>query len=155
MGLKGAVPIIFATYPIVAGIPGSEQIFNIVFFITLLSLIFQGMSIPRVARLLHLNLPEEKAPDTFGIEIPEEAGKLQDYTLTDDDLTSGNTLKEINLPEGARVVIIRRDSKFIIPDGSVELRSGDQLLIIYGEVEEELPGIKDIVEKVKAEKSAH
>lgn len=155
VGLKGAVPIIFATYPIVAGIPGSEQIFNIVFFITLLSLIFQGMSIPRVARLLHLNLPEEKAPDTFGIEIPEEAGKLQDYTLTDDDLTSGNTLKEINLPEGARVVIIRRDSKFIIPDGSVELRSGDQLLIIYGEVEEELPGIKDIVEKVKAEKSAH
>ena len=53
------------------------------------------------------------------------------------------------------MVIIRRDSKFIIPDGSVELRSGDQLLIIYGEVEEELPGIKDIVEKVKAEKSAH
>ena len=155
VGLKGAVPIIFATYPIVAGIPGSEQIFNIVFFITLLSLIFQGMSIPRVAKLLHLNLPEEKAPDTFGIEIPEEVGKLQDYTLTDDDLTSGNTLKEINLPEGARVVIIRRDSKFIIPDGSVELRSGDQLLIIYGEVEEELPGIKDIVEKVKAEKSAH
>ena len=65
VGLKGAVPIIFATYPIVAGIPGSEQIFNIVFFITLLSLIFQGMSIPRVAKLLHLNLPEEKAPDTF------------------------------------------------------------------------------------------
>ncbi len=75
--------------------------------------------------------------------------------MTDDDLTGGNTLKEINLPEGARVVIIRRDSKFIIPDGSVELRSGDQLLIIYGEVEEELPGIRDIVEKVKAEKSAH
>ena len=57
VGLKGAVPIIFATYPIVEGIPGSEQIFNIVFFITLLSLIFQGMSIPRVAKLLHLNLP--------------------------------------------------------------------------------------------------
>ncbi len=153
VGLKGAVPIIFATYPIVEGIPGSEQIFNIVFFITLLSLIFQGMSIPKVARMLHLNLPEEKAPDTFGIEIPEEAGKLQDYTLTDDDLNGGNTLKEINLPEGARVVIIRRDSRFIVPDGSVELHAGDQLLMIYGEVEEEIPGIKDIVEKVKTEKS--
>ena len=136
VGLKGAVPIIFATYPIVEGIPGSEQIFNIVFFITLLSLIFQGMSIPRVAKLLHLNLPMEKVPDTFGIEIPEEAGKLQDYTLTDDDLEGGNTLKEINFPQGARVVIIRRDDQFIIPDGSVELQSGDQLLIIYGEVEE-------------------
>lgn len=136
VGLKGAVPIIFATYPIVEGIPGSEQIFNIVFFITLLSLIFQGMSIPRVAKLLHLNLPMEKVPETFGIEIPEEAGKLQDYTLTDDDLEGGNTLKEIHFPQGARVVIIRRDDKFIIPDGSVELQSGDQLLIIYGEADE-------------------
>lgn len=136
VGLKGAVPIIFATYPIVEGIPGSEQIFNIVFFITLLSLIFQGMSIPRVAKLLHLNLPMEKVPETFGIEIPEEAGKLQDYTLTDDDLEGGNTLKEIHFPQGARVVIIRRDDKFIIPDGSVELQSGDQLLIIYEEADE-------------------
>ena len=99
VGLKGAVPIIFATYPIVEGIPGSEQIFNIVFFITLLSLIFQGMSIPRVAKLLHLNLPMERVPETFGIEIPEEAGKLQDYTLTDDDLEGGNTLKEIQFPQ--------------------------------------------------------
>ena len=153
VGLKGAVPIIFATYPIVEGIPGSEQIFNIVFFITLLSLIFQGMSIPRVAKMLYLNLPVEKAPDTFGIEIPEEAGKLQDYTLTDDDLQGGNTLKEINLPSGARVVIIRRDSRFIVPDGRVKLKSGDQLLMIYGEEDEELPGLKDIVKKVKTEKS--
>ena len=137
VGLKGAVPIIFATYPIVEGIPGSEQIFNIVFFITLLSLIFQGMSIPRVAKMLHLNLPMEKVPETFGIEIPAEAGKLQDYTLTDDDLEGGNTLKEIQFPQGARVVIIRRDDKFIIPDGSVELQSGDQLLIIYGEADED------------------
>ena len=133
VGLKGAVPIIFATYPIVAGIPGSEQIFNIVFFITLLSLIFQGMSIPRVARWLHLDMPLEKVPDTFGIEIPEEAGKLQDYTLTGSDLAGGDTLKEINLPDGARVVIIRRDDRFIVPDGSVTLKEGDRLLMIYSD----------------------
>ncbi len=149
VGLKGAVPIIFATYPIVEGIPGSEQIFNIVFFITLLSLIFQGMSIPRVAKWLHLNLPEEKAPETFGIEIPEEAGKLQDYTLTEDDLAGGNTLKEINLPEGARVVIIRRNNKFIVPDGRVKLYSGDQLLMIYAEEGFELPDLKVIAGNAK------
>ena len=150
VGLKGAVPIIFATYPIVEGIPGSEQIFNIVFFITLLSLMFQGMSIPRVAKLLHLALPEEKEPDTFGLEIPEEAGKLQDYTLSDDDLSNGKTLKEIQLPDNARVVIIRRDSRFIVPDGQVELQSGDQLLMIYGEDEsEELPSLKELKEKAK------
>lgn len=133
VGLKGAVPIIFATYPIVAGIPGSDQIFNIVFFITLLSLICQGMSVPRVAKTLRLNLPEDKKPETFGIEIPEEAGKLQNYTLSGEDLAGGCTLKEINLPEGARVVIIRRDDQFIVPDGMVNLKEGDILLMIYSE----------------------
>lgn len=133
VGLKGAVPIIFATYPIVAGIPGSSQIFNIVFFITLLSLVCQGISVPKVARMLRLNLPEERKPETFGIEIPEEAGKLQDYTLTAGDLEGGSTLKEINLPEGARVVIIRREEQFIVPDGSVALKEGDRLLMIYSD----------------------
>ena len=97
------------------------------------------MSIPRVAKLLHLNLPMEKIPETFGIEIPEEAGKLQDYTLTADDLENGNTLKEIQLPEGARVVIIRRDDEFIVPDGQVELQPGDQFLMIYSESSKKSP----------------
>lgn len=133
VGLKGAVPIIFATYPIVAGIPGSEQIFNIVFFITILSLTIQGMSVTKVAKLLHLAMPEEKKPDTFGIEIPDEAGKLIDCTLTEEDLEDGHTLKEITLPEGARVVMIQRRSKLIVPDGSIRLHSGDKLLMIFGE----------------------
>ncbi len=147
VGLKGAVPIIFATYPIVDNIPGSEQIFNIVFFITLLSLICQGMSIPRIAKWLHLDLPMKPTPDTFGIEIPEEMGKLQDYTLTDEDLQHGNTLKEINLPEGARVIIVKRDNKYIVPDGRIRLRNGDQLLMLFSENDEELPDLKDIVAK--------
>lgn len=130
VGLKGAVPIIFATYPIVNEIPGSEQIFNIVFFITLLSMILQGMTIPKVAKWLHLALPPSAKPDTFGIEIPEEAGKMIGHTLTNEDLSEGNTLKEVNLPENARVVIIKRDKKFIVPDGSVHLKAGDKLLMI-------------------------
>ncbi len=150
VGLKGAVPIIFATYPIVDNIPGSEQIFNIVFFITLLSLICQGMSIPRIAKRLHLDLPMKPAPDTFGIEIPEEVGKLQDYTLTDEDLQHGNTLKEINLPEGSRAIIVKRDNKYIVPDGRIRLRAGDQMLILFSENEDELPDLKDIVEKFKS-----
>lgn len=132
VGLKGAVPIIFATYPIVAEIPGSNQIFNVVFFITILSLIIQGMTVPKAAKLLHLALPEKKKPDTFGIEIPDEAGKLIDCTLSEEDLEAGNTLKEISLPEGARVVMIQRGSRLIVPDGSIELRTGDKLLMIFG-----------------------
>lgn len=132
VGLKGAAPIIFATYPVIADIPGSDQIFNIVFFITLLSMLIQGMSIPAVARRLKLDLPQERKPETFGIEIPEEAGKLLDARLTDDDLSEGNTLKEISLPEGTRVVMIHRGRELIVPDGSVELRAGDELLMITG-----------------------
>lgn len=133
VGLKGAAPIIFATYPVVQKIPGSEQIFNIVFFITLLSLVIQGMSINKVAQWLGLALPQEKETETFGIDIPDEAGKLIDCTLSEDDLKDGNTLKEVSLPDGARVVMIQRGSRLIVPDGSVELNSGDKLLMILGE----------------------
>ena len=71
VGLRGAVPIIFATYPVLAGVPGSDIIFNIVFFITLLSLVMQGMSISWLAKKLHLDLPPE--PESkFDIYIPDE-----------------------------------------------------------------------------------
>ena len=136
VGLKGAVPIIFATYPIVAGIPGSEQIFNIVFFITILSMTIQGMTMPKVAHWLHLSLPQDEKPETFGIEMPEEAGRLKDYTLAKDDLSEGNTLKEVSLPDGARVVMIKRNEKFIVPDGTVHLKVGDKLLMIISDNEQ-------------------
>ena len=132
VGLKGATPIIFAIFTVVADIPGSGQIFNIVFFITMVSMLIQGMSIPAVARKLNLALPQEKAPETFGIEIPEEAGKLMDHRLTESDLSSGDTLKEVALPEGTRVVMIKRDGELIVPDGSVRLKVGDKLLMIMG-----------------------
>ena len=130
VGLRGAVPIIFATYPVVAGVDGANVIFNIVFFITLLSLVIQGSSITFVAKLLKLNddTPEEKSE--FGVEIPEEAGKLVEITLTEDSLLHGNTLKELKLPEGILVMMIKRDNRFIVPNGSLELRAGDRLLII-------------------------
>ena len=91
VGLRGAVPIIFATYPVVSEIPGADQIFNIVFFITLVSLVFQGMTIAKVARMLHLDLPEEKTGNEFGIELPEEIdSQLMDQTLTAEMLENGN-----------------------------------------------------------------
>ena len=93
VGLRGAVPIIFATYPVIAHIEGSQQLFNTVFFITLLSLVVQGMSISSVARWLHLDLPEEKEGNEFGVELPDEIdSKLNDITLTDEMLTHGNRL---------------------------------------------------------------
>lgn len=130
VGLRGAAPILFATYPVVANVEGADLIFNIVFFITLLSLIIQGSSITASAKMLKLDddIPEDD--NNFGVEIPEEAGKLVEITLTEESLTHGNTLKELKLPEGMLVMMIKRQDRFIVPNGSVELMAGDKLLII-------------------------
>lgn len=131
VGLRGAVPIIFATYPVIAQIPGSNQLFNTVFFITLLSLIIQGMTISKMARWLKLDLPEEKEGNEFGVKLPEEIDThLDDITLTEDMLTVGNRLADMNIPKGTLVMLIKRGNEFIIPNGQIELHAGDKLLVM-------------------------
>jgi cell volume regulation protein A len=131
VGLRGAVPIIFATYPVIANVPGAQQIFNIVFFITLLSLLIQGMSISKAARLLHLDMPEEKTGNEFGVELPDEIdSNLRDITLTEEMLAGGNRLADMNIPKGTLVMIIKRNDEYIIPNGQMELHPGDKLLLI-------------------------
>lgn len=131
VGLRGAVPIIFATYPVIAQIPGSNQLFNIVFFITLLSLTIQGMTISKMARWLKLDLPEEKEGNEFGVELPEEIDThLDDITLTEDMLSTGNRLADMNIPKGTLVMLIKRGNEFIIPNGQIELHAGDKLLVM-------------------------
>ena len=130
VGLRGAVPIIFATYPVISDVEGSDIIFNIVFFITLLSLVIQGSSITGIARRLHLDLPDTGDDNKFGIEVPEEAGKLMEITLTEESIKLGDTLKEVRLPAGMLVMMVKRGSKFIVPNGSMKLYAGDRLLII-------------------------
>lgn len=131
VGLRGAVPIIFATYPVVAGVEGSTVIFNIVFFITILSLVIQGTTIPFVAKLLRLSTPLESTGNGFGIELPEEIdSNLSEVTVTQEMLDVADTLKDMNLPNGTLVMIVKRDEEFLIPNGSLKLRIGDQLLLI-------------------------
>lgn len=138
VGLRGAVPIIFATYPVVSDIPGSQVIFNIVFFITLLSLIFQGMTIAPVAKWLSLDLPEEKEGNEFGVEIPEEIdSQLTDVTLTPEMLEDGNRLMDMNIAPGTLVMLVKRGSEFMIPNGRMELKVGDKLLYISENKKEE------------------
>ncbi|WP_455674761.1 potassium/proton antiporter [Phocaeicola sp.] len=131
VGLRGAVPIIFATYPVVANVPGSNQIFNIVFFITILSLVIQGTTISWMAKLLHLDTPLEKTGNDFGVEIPEEINTdLRDIVLTEEMLEKGDRLMEMNLPKGTLVMLVKRGNEFMIPNGSLQLHAGDKLLII-------------------------
>ena len=131
VGLRGAVPIIFATYPVIARVEGSDQLFNIVFFITLLSLVVQGMTIARAARLLHLDLPAEKEGNDFGVELPDEIdSQLKDITLTPDMLARGNRLADMSISPGTLVMLVKRGNEFLIPNGQMELREGDKLLFI-------------------------
>lgn len=131
VGLRGAVPIIFATYPVVANVEGSNMIFNIVFFITIVSLIVQGTSVSFVARLLHLSTPLEKTGNDFGVELPKEIDTdLSDMTITMEMLNEADTLKDMNLPKGTLVMIVKRGDEFLIPNGTLKLHVGDKLLLI-------------------------
>lgn len=131
VGLRGAVPIIFATYPVVAAIEGAGQIFNIVFFVTLLSLLVQGTTVILSARKLGLVSGDEADDDTFGVELADELPtSLQTLTLTEAHLASGNTLRDMQLPEGTLVMMIRRGTRYIVPNGTRKLSPGDKLLII-------------------------
>lgn len=131
VGLRGAVPIIFATYPVVEQVPGADAIFNIVFFITIVSLIIQGTTVSRMANWLGLSIPMPKTGNEFGVELPEEIDSdLRDLTVTEELLAQGNTLKEMNIPKGTLVMIVKRGDAYLVPNGQLQLELGDKLLLI-------------------------
>ena len=133
VGLKGAGPILFAVCPVIAGLEGANDMFNTVFIITLFSLLLQGMTLSPVARMLRLSYDEDPKAETFGMEIPEEMGLLRDHTVTEEDLQMGSTLRELGLPHGIRVMMVRRGDTYLVPHGSMPLEVGDRLVIIMGE----------------------
>ncbi|MBO7379126.1 MAG: cation:proton antiporter, partial [Bacteroidales bacterium] len=131
VGLRGAVPIIFATYPVIAGIEDADFLFNVVFVITLLSLSLQGTTITAAARWLGLATEEPKKAIDFGIELPDELeSKLVEQTLSETDLSNGNRLCDLHFPPGTLVMMVKRGNSFIVPNGKLELHAGDTLLII-------------------------
>jgi cell volume regulation protein A len=136
VGLKGAGPILFALYTVIEGVDGSNEIFNIVFCITLLSLIVQGMSLSKAADILKLSYDEDPEVETFGMEVPEEMGMLREHTISEGELTEGETLRDLHLPHGIRVVMVKRDDKFLVPHGSMPLMEGDHLIIMVGETDD-------------------
>ena len=131
VGLRGAVPIIFATYPVVSGIEGASQIFNIVFFITILSLLIQGTTVITAARRLGLIARDSTDDEDFGVELTDELPtSLQTLTLTHEHLAKAATLRHMQLPAGTLVMMIRRGNRYIVPNGTRHLQPGDTLLII-------------------------
>ena len=132
VGLRGAVPIVVATFPLVAGIPHAETIFDVVFFIVLTSVLVQGTTIPAVARLLGLDapVPVERA---YPLEYvgPESATTgMHELEIHADSPAAGRRILELGLPSGALVVLLNRGGQSLVPEGSTVLHPGDTVLVL-------------------------
>ncbi|MCC6273920.1 MAG: cation:proton antiporter [Deltaproteobacteria bacterium] len=146
VGLKGAVPIILATFPRLADVPHADDIFNLVFFIVLTSVLLQGTTIPLVARWLGVQTP--MAP-TRARPLDFEPIAGQDTDLTEllvpyRSPAAGKKLVELGWPAESRITLIGRGEEFLVPNGESALEPGDVLLILLQP--KDLPRIREILE---------
>lgn len=132
VGLRGAVPIVLATFPLLADVPQSDVIFNLVFFIVITSVLLQGSSIGLVARLLNMNNPKEALyhyPMEFVPDVNINS-QLVELAIPGDSPVVGKSIMELRLPKGALIVMVSRNSDKIVPDGGTVLESEDTLLVL-------------------------
>lgn len=132
VGLRGSVPIILAIFPLLFGLPNAPLIFNVVFFVVLLSATVQGSTLPLVARKLGLT---EKPPATPAATLEISSlhdvdAEIVEYTLGNDARAAGRLLSQMALPEGVVVAMITRGSAVIPPRGSTRLEAGDHLFVV-------------------------
>ena len=133
VGLKGAVPIIFAIMCKANGIPYADLIFNVVFLCTIVSLLIQGTTLTKMAKKLALDTPgrESRSLEHFDLDLPDEIqSSAREVEVTNQLISKGNTPREIDLPPHTLIVMVRRGEDFFVPTGSSELQVGDQLLVI-------------------------
>jgi cell volume regulation protein A len=132
VGLRGAVPIILAMFPVLAGAPGAVQIFNIVFFIVVLNAILPGATVSAVTRWLGLE-SEEPPPPTAVLTVEsfdQLDGELLSYYIDEALPVAGMTLEELPFPEGAAVTMIVRGKQLIAPSGATRLEVGDHAYVL-------------------------
>ncbi len=132
VGLRGAVPIVFATYPLLAGIDKAEMIFNVVFFVSVTSVIIQGTTLPLLAKWLHVALPERvKRREPSDLLLAEQVkSSMVELTIPPNASAEGKKIVELHFPPHALIAMIERDGKYITPNGNTELHSGDKLIIL-------------------------
>src|SRR5688572_7782418 len=132
VGLRGAVPIIFSTYPLLAGIPAANAIFNLVFFISVSSVLVQGTTLPLVARWLHVSVPQKlKRKFPIDIELNDNFNsELIELDIPANSPAIGQSVVELNLPKTALIVLIHRDGKYITANGATQIQPKDHLLIM-------------------------
>ena len=132
VGLKGAVPIILATFPFLFGLPGAALLFNVVFFVVLISAVTQGWSLPVVARFLGLEEEAEPTPSvTLEItSLRDVDADIVEYTVGEDTRVAGRRLNQLALPDGVVIAMIAREQTLIPPRGSTQIDSGDHVFVV-------------------------
>ena len=129
VGLRGAVPIIFALYAVSHGVENSDFLFNVVFMVTIISLVIQGTTVSGMANWLSLSYEEQE--QTFKLQVPDHIrSEFSEIEVNGAMIRRGNTLKEIRLPGHTLVVMVHRNGDYFVPKGDTELRKGDKLLVV-------------------------
>ncbi|HAQ08314.1 MAG TPA: potassium/proton antiporter, partial [Bacillus bacterium] len=132
VGLRGAVPIVFATYPLLAGIDKANMIFNIVFFIAASSVLIQGTSLPLVAKWLKVSKPEESKEisdfDKLILDFPKSS--LKEIKVFPKFLAVNKRIVDLNFPKSAFIVMIKRKGVYIRPGGSTQIEANDVLMVL-------------------------
>jgi cell volume regulation protein A len=132
VGLRGSVPVVLATYPLVAGVPRADEVFNVVFFVVLLSVAVQGATVPLAARLLGVEAAPPVRRD-YPLEFNPVAGlksELKELVVPEGSPWAGLAVVDLGLPSGLLIVLIARGDVFVQPRGETRLAVGDTLLIL-------------------------
>ncbi len=132
VGLKGAVPITLATFPLLAELPQASLLFDVVFFVVVLSALVQGWTLPWVARGLGLERPAPPAsPVSLEIHsLHDVDGEVVEYTVAPDSRAAGRLVSELALPEGAVIAMIVRHQQVIPPHGKTRIEPGDHVILV-------------------------
>ena len=140
VGLRGAVPIILATFPVMAGAGGADEAFHLVFFIVVVNAIVPGSTIRWVTHKLGL-MSNEPPPPPAILEVSSTTqldGKVLAFFVDKASAASGVAIRELPFPPGASVMVIVRGTSLIAPRGDVELAPGDHLYVVVSPVDEPL-----------------
>ncbi|WP_437373326.1 potassium/proton antiporter [Maribacter litoralis] len=148
VGLRGAVPIVFATYPLLAGIDKANIIFSIVFFISVSSVLIQGTTLSVFAKWLNVALPDEVKPiaenDRYILNLPKSS--MEEVTVLPDSFAVEKRIIDLHFPKSAFIVMIKRNGKFVRPGGSTVIEAQDTLVLLLDN-DESLKEIKVILDQ--------